>query len=309
MNNSWANMLSPNPTIKDSYLTEQKNNGYNTPATVPSDEYMLSKSLHSSIIVPLFENLFGGLGVIFMGFGIYLLYKIIQAIYHGTSTWLYAILLCLAGGLIIGGLFTAIHFFRDEWRIVMGLRNARVADQERQQLTGALKAAINKVKELEDKLAVTDRYSSLALAERLLREYFMHKKPMNRDTAMERGWIRGDWQQAFNHMKNARVIDAKGLLLVDSYELAMAKALTATTGDGRYVRSKDGDFVRVGAGIELEKENNEAVDEPIFPKAVARNPASKGNKGNIEDYNTQLAVQSGNKRYTSRKELREVLSN
>jgi len=217
------------------------------PIGVPSEQYLLGKNQHNSITVPLVENLLGGLGTAIGTFSLALaLHQLTVRFFNYPiiETPSRVLIFCFALGGITFGAMSCIHFFADEWRKIYGIANARKMDKERGALLEANRGFIQRIRELEDQISVSGRYSALALAERLLREYFHSKKPFTRDACIERGWSRSDWQLSYNHLRNAGVVDGRGMLLVESFELGMAKALQATQGRGSWVRSLDGDFVK-----------------------------------------------------------------
>jgi hypothetical protein len=240
----------------------------NIPIGVPSEQYLLGKNQHNSITVPLVENLLGGLGTAIGSFCAALaLHQLTMRFFNYPiiETPLRVLTFCFALGGVTFGAMSVVHFFSDEIRKVYGIASVKKLDKERNDLLEANKAFIARVRELEDKLAISGRYSALALAERLLREYFHYHKPMNRDTAIERGWSRTDWSLAYSHLKNAEVVDGKGQLKVESFELGMAKALQATQGQGKWVRAADGDWAKVGNNTPTDDSPDERYAESPAP--------------------------------------------
>jgi hypothetical protein len=222
------------------------------PIGVPSEQYILGKNSHNSITVPLVENLLGGLGTAVFFFCLALAAHALTMRFFNYPVIEHVgavLIFCAALGGITFGVMSIIHFFSDEIRKLYGIASVKKLDKERNDLLEANKAFIARVRELEDKLAISGRYSALALAERLLREYFHYHKPLTRDASLERGWTRNDWNLAYNHLKNAEVVDGRGQLRVESFELGMAKALQATQGQGKWVRAADGDWAKVGNNV------------------------------------------------------------
>jgi hypothetical protein len=237
------------------------------PIGVPSEQYLLGKNQHNSITVPLVENLLGGLGTAIGTFSLALaLHQLTVRFFNYPiiETPGRVLVFCFALGGIAFGALSVVHFFSDEIRKVYGIASARKLDLERSALLEANKGFIQRIRELEDQISVSGRYSALALAERLLREYFHYKKPFTRDACIERGWSRSDWQLSYNHLRNAGVVDGRGMLLVETFELGMAKALQATQGRGSWVRSLDGDFVKTNT--------NQVTDDGSADEAYVEKP-------------------------------------
>jgi hypothetical protein len=254
----------------------------NLPIGVPSEQYLLGKNQHNSITVPLVENLLGGLGTAIGTFCMALaLHQLTVRFFNYPiiETPGRVLIFCFALGGITFGTMSCVHFFGDEIKKVYGIASVRKLDKERNDLLEANRAFVARVRELEDKLSISGKYSALALAEQLLREYFHYNKPLNRDTAIERGWSRNDWSLAYSHLKNAEVLDGKGQLRVTSFELAMAKALQATHGRGKWTRANDGEWTKVGNNISTDESvGDEGYVDPPQPvrKFASDTPKPRG---------------------------------
>lgn len=228
--------------------------------SVSSEEYLLKRNTQANIVVPLLENSLGCFGVFAATMGLW-----IGASALGVQVnWGAGVKFATTGALIFFGAANAVRFLGDEYRAALATRSVRTLDKDRSNLVQQLRMATERIQDLEGQLSVSGKYSSLAMAEQLLREHFFENKPMNRDTAMARGWTRPNWTLAYKHLQNAGVVDGRGQFREDaiSYEAAMGKALTATHGSGRYVRAKDGSMIKVES---YDRENKAEDEEAELP--------------------------------------------
>jgi len=216
-----------------------------TPRAMSAEEYLLKRNTHGSVLVPFLENLASAVGMSLSVIAAFILLSTIGV----TVSWLACAKISLALGLLVLGLTNMIRFASDEIEAFRATRNTRALDKDRQNLVNEIRTATARIQQLESELSISSRYTSLAFAEQLLREFFFENKPLNRDTAMARGWTRANWTLAYKHLQNADVVDGRGQFKEEAinYEAAMGKALMVTHGAGRYVRAKDGSMMRVGS--------------------------------------------------------------
>lgn len=219
---------------------EKKQNVVPLPVQAKPESYLVS-SIETGVLVPLLQNIAGGIGVFVMVTTLAAVVKQQATVWDTLST------VPLVPGLILGLVVTSgatiIRAFRDE----VGYMLARWAEH-----TDWMRhtADLARIAELEHQLHAlqsqgqpSNRYASQADAEKLLTWRFEHGGKISRSEAMTRlSMPRPAWERATELLQNAGVINARSEFVIGDAAEAWRAVIRYTASSRQFVRTADGDF-------------------------------------------------------------------
>lgn len=216
--------------------TTYRTAGLPPPMAPTPDALLAAQTLASNVVVPVLQNIGGGVGVFLLA--------LIGALISGAQLTLAAkIALGVAG--VAFAVAMIVRAFRDEVRYIVATWAAAHDRQTQAALQAQLAELQAELARIHSAELLATRYDGWALAERMLREYYDAKLDITRAPCLKRGWTRKGWETAGEILRGAQVTTPKGAIDAPTFGAAWSRVVRYMAASGRYVRAADGGFAKV----------------------------------------------------------------